>query len=158
MIRMPVHMISSLTQMTMDAHLYRIFTQSKLHVHAAHKPVMLPNNKDQCPFTIIPQLIKMFLSSPFHYSHFSFYLLILEPSFPPFFLLLPLSVYILFLLSLSIFPCLPLHSFIDHDVFLFSSPFIFYCFACTLFFLSYYFFTLLCICARLNSTSPVCGI
>ena len=40
-------MISSLTQMTMDAHLYRIFTQSKLHVRAADKPLMFLNNKDQ---------------------------------------------------------------------------------------------------------------
>jgi len=77
-------MISSLTQMTMDAHLHRICTQSKLHVRAAGKPLMLPNNKDQRPLTVIPQSIKMFLSSPLHYSHVSFHLLIFEPSFPSF--------------------------------------------------------------------------
>jgi len=119
---------------------------------------MLSNNKDQCPFTVTPQSIKMFLSSPLHYSHFSFHSLIFEPSFLSFLLLVPLSVYILFLFSHSIFPCLSLHFFIDHAVFLFSSPFIFYCFACILFFLSYYFLMPLCICARLNSTSPVCGM
>jgi len=90
MIRRPVRMMSSLTQMTMDAHLCRIFTQSKLHVRAADKPVMLPNNKDQCPFTVTPQSIKMFLSSPllsssllalfFSFTHFRTVL----PFFPSF--------------------------------------------------------------------------
>jgi len=148
-------MISSLTQMTMDAHLHRIFTQSKLHVRAADKPLMLPNNKDQRPLTVTPQSIKIFLSSPLHTSHVSFHLIIFEPSFHSFLLLLPLSVYILFLFSLSIFPFLPLHFFIDHVFFFFSSPFIYYCFACILFFLSYYFFVPLFICACLNPTSPV---
>jgi hypothetical protein len=135
-------MMSSLTQMTMNAHLYRIFTQSELHVRAADKPVMRHNNKDQCSFTVTPQSIKMFLFFPLHYSHFSFHLLIFEPSFPSFILLLPLSVYILFLFSLSIFPCIPHHFFIDHAVFLFSYPFIFYCFAVSYF---SYLTTFLCL-------------
>jgi hypothetical protein len=85
MIRRPIHMISSLTQMTMDAHLYRIFTQSKLHVRAADKPVMLPNNKDQCPFTVTAQSIKMCLSSPLLTLFFSFIRFrTILPSFPTF--------------------------------------------------------------------------
>jgi len=153
-------MISSLTQMTMDAHLYRIFTQSKLHVHAAHKPVMLPNNKDQCPFAITPPLIKMFLSSPLHYSHFflftHFRTILFFSFFPSFASSLCLYfIFIFFFLFFLVSLFIPL---LTTTYSFFSSPFIFYCFACILFFLSYYFFTLLCICARLNSTSLVCGM
>lgn len=107
MIRRPFHRISSLKQMTMDANLCRIFTQSKLHVRIAVKSAVLPNNKDQPPFTVIPQTIKTFLSSPLHLSHFSLRPLLIFSKRPS-----PLSFFcslclFLFLFPLSVIPLSP---------------------------------------------------
>ena len=158
MIRRPVHMISSLTQMTMDAHLYRNFTQSKLHVRAADKPVVLPNSKGQCPFTVTPQAIKIFLSSSpllslfFSFTHFRTILPFFPSSAPS------VCLYFIFYFP-SLFFLVPLFiSLLTTPYSFFLLRLFFYCFACILFFLSYYFFMPLCICARLNSTSPVCGM
>jgi hypothetical protein len=156
MIRRPVRMMSSLTQLTMNAHLYRIFTQSKLHVRAADKPVMLPNNKDQCPLTVTPQSIKMFLSSPllalfFSFTHFRTIL----PSFPSF--APSVCLYFIFIFPFY-FPLSPSSFLYWPRRIPFFLSFYFLLFCCILFFLSYNCFMPLCICAGLNSTSPVCGM
>lgn len=123
-------MISSLKQMTMDAKLCRIFTQYKLHVRTADKSVMLPNNKDQpfhqqlrhfCPLLSIYPTFLFVLYSSFRN------ILPLFPSFAP-------SVYFYLYFLFLLFPFLPLHFFFEHDLFLLSSPFIFYWFVCILFF------------------------
>jgi hypothetical protein len=140
-----------------------LFTQSKLYVRVADKQVMISNNKDHRPFTVIPQSIKIFFSvpcSPLLSLFFPSFSLLLFPSFPSFLLSLPPSVYLFIFIfsSFLFFPCVPLHFFIDHALLLFSSPFIFYGFVCILFFLSFYFFLPLCICVGLNATSFVCGM